>query len=126
MTTGYCTVTDLQNLTGSKLDAGVLQAIIDDACREVDVYLGQFSLGGNNGPACKSATIKFATAGLITRMRMDGTKGTSRSIGDYTLSDDPDGAIEALKIQAFALLDQYVRSQLTLPNTHRSYVVRVN
>ena len=120
----YCTTTDLVNLTGSSLSSTILQAIIDDADREINAYLAPHGLSGS-GDACKTASLKLSRAGLMQYHRLSGIQPKSVSIGDTTSQDDPDVAIKALRAEAFALLDQWVSTQLSVSTTYTSRVRRV-
>jgi len=109
MTTTYCTYTELANLTGSTLSQTILEAIINEAEREVNDYLALSGLTGVAGNAMKSATLKLSIAGLITRRRMDGTQPGSLTLdGSLVTSDNLDAAISGLRKAAFAILDNYI------------------
>ncbi len=117
---------DLVALTGSVLDeAGVLRPILDQAYRVMMGYLAPYGLTPSGG-LCAAAELKLGQAELLTRMRMDGSKPDTLSLGGLTRTDDNDEAINGLRKAAFELLDYYVQSQHTLANSHRVYVRRVN
>ena len=119
----YCTTTDLVNLTGSSLSSTILQAIIDDADREINAYLAPHGLSGS-GDACKTASLKLSRAGLMQYHRLSGIQPKSVSIGDTTSQDDPDVAIAALRKEAFQVLDLWISTQLSV-NTYSQRVRRV-
>jgi len=119
----YCTTTDLVNLTGSSLSSTILQAIIDDADREINAYLAPHGLSGS-GDACKTASLKLSRAGLMQYHRLSGIQPKSVSIGDSTSQDDPDVAIAALRKEAFQVLDLWISTQLSV-NTYSQRVRRV-
>ena len=121
----YCTTTDLVNLTGSSLSSTILQAIIDDADREINAYLAPHGLAGSANDACKTASLKLSRAGLMQYHRLSGIQPKSVSIGDTTSQDDPDVAIAALRKEAFQILDLWVSTQLSASNTYFQRVRRV-
>jgi hypothetical protein len=116
---------ELVTRTGSKLDEQTLQDILDDASIEVAAYLLPYGLS-SSGDQCKLAEMKYAQAGLMTRMRFDGTKPASLSISGFSSSDNIDQAISGLIKQAEDVLERYVQSQTTMANTKRTWVKRVN
>jgi len=120
----YCTTAELVNLTGSGLSSTILQAIIDDADREINAYLAPHGLGGS-GDVCKTASLKLSRAGLMQYHRLSGIQPKSVSIGDTTSQDDPDVAIAALRKEAFQVLDLWISTQLSVSNTYTSRVRRV-
>ena len=121
----YCTTAELVNLTGSGLSSTILQAIIDDADREINAYLAPHGLAGSANDACKTASLKLSRAGLMQYHRLSGIQPKSVSIGDTTSQDDPDVAIKALRAEAFDLLNQWVSTQLPVSTTYTSRVRRV-
>jgi len=119
----YCTTTDLVNLTGSSLSSTILQAIIDDADREINAYLAPYGLSGG-GDACTTASLKLSRAGLMQYHRLSGIQPKSVSVGDTTSQDDPDVAIAALRKEAFQVLDLWISTQFSV-NTYSQRVRRV-
>jgi len=121
----YCTTAELVNLTGSGLSSTILQAIIDDADREINSYLLPHGLSGSSNDSVKTASLKLSRAGLMQYHRLSGIQPKSVSIGDTTSQDDPDVAIKALRAEAFDLLNQWVSTQLSVSTTYTSRVRRV-
>ncbi len=102
----YCTTTDLINLTGSTRTTTQLQAIIDQADREINTRL---KARGQTGTACddlKTISLNLSKAGLLELGLQDGTFQTTS--GDFTSSVDVTRAVESLRKAAFALLDEYI------------------
>lgn len=122
MTTTYCTYTELTYLTGSTLSQTIQEAIINQAEREVDTYLGPFGLSGST--SVKDATLHLSIAGLFTRYRLDGQKPGSLTLGDYTSTDNIDAAIATHRNEGYRLLNLYAVKSTT--NLDRNYVVVVN
>jgi hypothetical protein len=122
MTTTNCTYTELANLTGSTLSQTVLEAIINQAEREVDSFLAPYGLSGST--AVKGATLHLSIAGLFTRYRLDGQKPGSLTLGDYTTTDNIDAAIATHRNEGNRLLNLYATKNTT--NLERSWVVVVN
>ncbi len=107
----YCTVEDLVAATGSAYDAVTLQALIDRADRQIDARLAVHGLSGSGG-IITEASLSLSISMLLTRMRIDGTKPSSLSIGGLSMSDNIDGAIAALEAKAAQLIESYVAQQL--------------
>lgn len=120
----YCSTSDLTNVTGSTLSSTILQALIDDGDREIDAYLAPFGVSASASGACKSASLKFAQAGLLYYNLQNGTMQSTS--GDFTSSVDVTRAAEALRKAAFSLLDQYVDNQTSLAATKRTFGRRVD
>ncbi|HIH03778.1 MAG TPA: hypothetical protein HA263_08020 [Methanoregulaceae archaeon] len=121
----YCTTAELLLRTGSTLGADVLQAIIDDADREIDAWLAPRGLSGTSSGACKSASLELAKAGILDRMRLDGTQPDSSTEGDVSSSVQIEPAIKRHRATAFALLQEYVDAQPTKPLERNRRVMRV-
>jgi hypothetical protein len=105
----YATVEDLQAITGSTNERLVLGRVIENTTQEVFQYLNKAGVSGS-GNVIKAATLKLATADLMTRWRMDGSKPQSLTIGVISMKDDNDGAIANLRQEAWELLHRYVMS----------------
>ena len=119
----YATYTELENLTGSNLGETILEAIIDEAEREIDAKLDEYGLSGS-GDIIKSATLKLSMAGLMTRRRFDGSQPASVGLGELTKSDSLDQAISALKKDAWALVDSFIETQTA--DRAGNYIYKVN
>lgn len=118
--------TELIARTGSTLDPStILQPVLDDAYAETSAYLSPYGLSPS-GLQCKLAEMKYAQAGLMTRMRLDGTKPASLSVAGFSSADNIDQAISGLRKQAEDILEKYIESQTSLANSKRIYVRRVN
>ena len=120
----YCSTAELTNVTGSAVSSTILQAIIDDGDREIDSYLGQFNLSGVASGACKSASLKFAQAGLLLYGLQVGN--LEASTGELASSVDVTRAVESLRKAAYDLLEQYRASQDTISAPHLVYVRRID
>jgi hypothetical protein len=105
----YASVEDLQAITGSTNERLVLGRVIENTTQEVFQYLNKAGVSGS-GSVIKAATLKLATADLMTRWRMDGSKPQSLTIGVISMKDDNDGAISNLRNEAWELLHRYVMS----------------
>lgn len=118
----YCTTTELIARTGTALDATtVLTPIITAADREIDAYLAPHNLGaGDSIGACKEASLHLATAGIYTRVQLDGTQPESITAAEI------DRAIARHRAAAFKLLDLYVNDQASTSGSNMVYVRRVN
>jgi hypothetical protein len=123
--TSLNTVVDFTNFTGSNIADAVKQDILDEAYRQTTAYLKPYGLSPS-GDECKSAERKYAQAELMTRLRLDGSKPASLSMGGFSSSDNIDQAISGLIKQAEDILEKYVQSQPAMANTKRTWVKKVN
>jgi len=103
----YCTTAEVVNLTGSALTTAVLTAVIEQGDREIDTYLAQYGVGAD-ASACKSASLELAKAGILDRMRLDGTQPDQSTEGDYSQTTNIETAIRRHREAAFGILDRYV------------------
>lgn len=104
----YCTPDELKEATGSNYSEETLQALINDADREINATLQAARVYGG-GDALKAASLNLSISKLLTRMRMDGTKISTTSLdGTMNLADDPDRSIAAYEKKAWALIDKYI------------------
>lgn len=107
----YCSTDDLVAATGSAYEAATLQALIDSADRQIDARLAPHGLAGS-GNAIREASLALSTSMLLTRMRADGKKPSSLSVGGLSMSDNNDAAIAALEAKAERLVSDFVAAQL--------------
>ena len=103
----YCTTAELVNLTGSTLSTTILTAVIEQGDREIDTYLAPYGVGAD-ASACKSASLELAKAGILDRMRLDGSQPDQSTEGDYSQTVQIESAIKRHRAAAFAILDHYV------------------
>jgi len=105
----YCTNTELTLLTGTTLSTAIQDAIIDQSDREIKAYIKAEGITPPaSGDDLKAASLNLSKVGIITHNRMTGTQPKSAKIGDITISDDPDKAIEALTTKAWQSVDAYI------------------
>ena len=126
----YATYTELTNVTGSAESSTILQAVLDDAEREIVAYLKARGVTSSSCDATKSAELKIAQAGLL-QLRIQ--KGEVIPVsGEMVASPDPNAAsavmsaYRQLRRDAFQILDDYIAVQSSLNTPRRKYVVRVN
>lgn len=93
--------------TGSAYTTAELQALIDRADRQIDARLRAARVAGS-GDAIREASLSLSIAMLLTRMRMDGTKPASLSLGGLSMSDNIDQAIKELQDRAWELVDEHI------------------
>ncbi|HSV41909.1 MAG TPA: hypothetical protein VLH13_00690 [Methanomassiliicoccales archaeon] len=104
----YCTTAELVSATGSKYDTATLQALIDRADRQINSKLNAARVSGS-GDGIKEASLSLSTSMMLTRMRMDGTKPASLSLGGtLTMSDNIDIAIKELEARAWQLVEEHI------------------
>lgn len=125
MTVKYCTTDDLANLSGSELSVAVLTAIIEQAEREIDARLAEHGLSGS-GDIIKSASLELSLAGLFTRMRLDGSKPGTLTIGPSTKTDAIDTAIASHKQRAWELVDLFIKVTTEASEPEESYIAITN
>lgn len=110
----YATRTELAALTGTSLDDAILSEILDQADREVNARL---ALAGISAPASddtlKAASLNLSIAGVLTRTGLDGSHPSGITIGDISVSDNPDTAKVDLRTKANELIDSYIKTHGT-------------
>ncbi len=103
----YCSTAELVSATGAAYDTATLQALIDRADRQIDARLNAAGVTGG-GNAIKEASLSLSISMLLTRMRMDGTKPASLSLGGLSMSDNIDQAIKDLEARAWAVVNEHI------------------
>ena len=104
----YCTTAELIFATGAKYDVVTLQALIDRADRQINAKL-QANRVSASGDAIKEASLDLSISMMLTRMRMDGVKPASLSLGGtLSMSDNIDEAIKQLEARAWNLIDDFI------------------
>lgn len=122
----YCTTAEVVNLTGSALSTAVLTAVIEQGDREIDTYLAPYGVGAD-ASACKSASLELAKAGILDRMRLDGTQPDQSTEGDHSQTVQIESAIKRHRAAAFAILDHYVSAaSAASASVSKYHVVQVN
>jgi len=123
----YSTTAELVSLTGSPLSSAILQAIIDQADRDIvsQLRLANISAPGSDDDL-KAASLKLSIAGVVRRGQLDGSKPVSSiRIGDISTSEDPDEAIRQLTESAGKNIEAYIMSHGT-QRRDRWYLRKVN
>ena len=118
----FCTYTELANLTGSIRSSTILQAIIDEADRQVTAYLRARGVSASACDETKSASLSFSQAGLLLFGLQEGS--LEASSGDFSSSVNVTGAVKALETRAFAILDDYISRQISLTVPRRIYIMK--
>jgi hypothetical protein len=116
----YCDTAEVRAISGipsSTVSDDDLVSIIEQADREVDAFLAPYGLAGSPSGIPKAASIKLSTASLIEHLTIQQSRG-------YTAADL--SRVDALREQAFKLLEQHVASQSFLPSSKKVYCRRVN
>ena len=122
----YCTTADVVNLTGSALSTPILTAIIEQGDREIDAHLAQYGVGPD-ASACKAASLELAKAGILDRMRLDGSQPDQSTEGDYSQTVQIESAIKRHRAAAFDILDRYVSAaSAASASVSKYHVVKVN
>ena len=119
---GYCTTSELVNVTGSARSSTILQGIIDEADRQINLYLKSNGVAGVAGDDLKSISLTLSKAGLLEYGLQVGDLQASN--GDFSSSVDVTSAVKALRETAFAALDQYITAN-TVSQVTRSRVSRI-
>ena len=120
----YTSTTILAQLTGSSRDTAVLQAIIDEAGRQVTAYLRAKGIGPNVVDETQSACLLLSQAGLL-RLGLQEGSFEARS-ADFTSSVNVTSAVVSMEKRAMAILDDYIARQIAGIVPRRMYVMRVN
>jgi hypothetical protein len=93
---------DLIKVTGTQLDTPTIQAIIDEADREIAAYLAPSGISAS-GDAAKAACLKFAQAGVAQYLR-------------------PDVDVSAYRRAGYAILDQLLETRDVQPRQRTGYM----
>lgn len=110
----YCSETELINLTGSMLSSTVLTEIINQADREIKTKLAQTEISAPaSDDKLKAASLNLSIVGILTRMRLDGSKPGSLRIGDISVGDNLDAAIAEFMGRAWASVESYIKTHGT-------------
>jgi len=121
--TSYCSNAELVAISGSVLATTILDAIIAQADREIDIRLAAYGLSGTAGDATlKAASLKLSQAGLLDYGLHTGTYESTS--GDFTSSVNVNTAIKAYQVRAAELLDSYI--YIHQSEESRVFVRRVN
>lgn len=107
--TAYCTYADIVAHTGTELPQATVEALIVDADRRINARLranGIAPLG--TADELVSASIALTKAGLITRLRIDGTGPSSQSVGGASTNDNKDNIVAQLKQEAELSVSAYI------------------
>jgi hypothetical protein len=118
----YCTTTELTNITGSLRSSTILQAIIDEADRQVTAYLKARGVSASACDETKSASLALSQAGLLRFGLQEGS--LQASSGDFSSSVNVTEAVKALETRAFSILDDYISRQISLNVPRRVYVMK--
>ena len=118
----FCTTTELVNITGSLRSNTILQAIIDEADRQVTSYLKARGVGAVSVDETKSASLALSQAGLLLFGLQEGS--LEASSGDFSSNVNVAGAVKALETRAFSILDDYISRQQSLTTPRRSYMMK--
>ena len=122
----YCTNAELTALTGTSLSTDIQGAIIAQADREINARLALAGLSASaSDDTLKAASLNLSIAGVMTRLRADGSKPSSLKVGDISMGDNIDAAITELKTRADESITAYIRSNGTY-SRDRWYIRKVN
>ena len=106
--TSYCTYAEVLAMTGTAYPQATVEAIIVLADKELNARLSALGhAAAYTDVGLQEAGLNLTLARLLTRMRMDGTKPASLSMGGLTMSDSIDKAIEGHRAAADALIAAY-------------------
>jgi len=118
----FCTTTELVNITGSVRSATILQAIIDEADRQITAYLRARGVSASACDETKSASLTLSQVGLLRFGLQEGS--FQATTGDFSSSVNVTEACKALETRAFAILDDYISRQVSLIVPRRSYIMK--
>ncbi len=121
-----CTTDELIALTGTTYPTATLTAIIAQADRTVKSWLSFAGLSlPDSDDDLKTASLNLSICGLLTRMRLDGTKPSQIRIGDLSISEYTEDAITALTDNARNFAHAYILSHGS-DDRARYYLRKVN
>jgi len=111
--TSYCTYAEVLAMTGTTYPQVTVEAIITLADKELNARLAAKGLAAAyTDVGLQEAGLNLTLVRLFIRMRLDGTKTKSLTLGkEFSISDDIDTAIEGHQAVAASLIQAYVDSQ---------------
>ena len=115
----YCTVSELSAVTGTDLSDAILGHIIALADLEISAVLRANGISSSNTNDLKVASLKLSIAGVITRHRMDGTMPDQLSVGQMSIGNNADAAIQELRSDAYTILRGVIASNRSWRNIVR-------
>lgn len=93
--TSYCTYAEVLAMTGTAYPQVTVEAIIVLADKELNAMLAAKGIAAAyTDTGLQEAGLNLTMARVLTRMRMDGTKPNTLTLGGLTMSDSVDKAIE--------------------------------
>lgn len=112
--TSYCTYAEVLAMTGTAYPQVTVEAMIVLADKELNARLAAKGFtAAYTDMGLQEAGLNLTLARLLTRMRMDGTKPGSLSMGGLTMSDSIDKAIEGHRAAADVLISAYADAHLS-------------
>jgi len=121
MTTILSTI-ELAKQTGAgRYSVSVLQEIIDEAEREISGRLSQYNLSISSTNELKAASSMLSKAGIVSRMRLDGSLAGDSGAKYYNLIDMD----KNYRAEAWKLIESYIRENGTY-SQYRYYIRKVN
>lgn len=109
----YCSYADILAVTGTDLLQATVETFIGLADNEVDGLLSDNLCSGSSGSnLLQNASIALTLKWMCIRGRMDRSMIAGLSIGDLSMSDNPDAAIKMLQENAERAVAQYAAKTL--------------
>jgi len=108
----YATTAELISITGSSLQTSILQALLDEADRQIKSRLASAEVSApDTDDKLKSACLALGKASILDRMRMDGShvSDPQYSWSAAELND----AIKHLRDEAWEFVDSYILTSQT-------------
>ena len=118
----FSTTTELTNVTGSVRSSTILQALIDEADRQITAYLRARGVSASACDETKSASLLLSQVGLLRFGLQEGS--LEASSGDFSSSVNVTVASKAMETRAFAILDDYISRQISLTVPRRIYIMK--
>lgn len=107
--TSYCSYAEVLVMTGTDYPQATVEAIIVLADKELNAMLAAKGIAAAyTDIGLQEAGLNLTMARVLTRMRMDGTKPASLSIGGLSMSDSIDKAIEGHRTVAAQMAQAYI------------------
>lgn len=105
----YCTYADIVARSGTELAQSIVEALIADADRNIRARLKQHGIAAPaEADELTTASIALTMSRLVTRLRMDGTRPSSVTIGGISQSDSNDNIVQQHEREADSAIAAFI------------------
>lgn len=110
----YCTYADVVAHTGTELAQPIVETLIADADRDIRARLKRAGVPAPEASdELTTASIALTASRLVTRLRLDGTRPSSLSVGGLSMSDNNDNLTAQLLAEAERSIAAYVSNSMS-------------